>query len=206
MKLINTFLFLLLTSVAVFGQGSVADTSSVSKKIHESAEREPTFPGGGANFFAFIHRSLHYPEVANLVGIKGKVSISFTVGKDGYLKNIHALDTIGARCEEEAVRVVTSSPRWTPGLQNGIPIDVKYTIGIAFSAPKSIINLKELRTSNYAFIFEIKGIIYTIDDTENILGKSFPANWVESALPCANKQQYSFSNKKDIYLIKIKTL
>jgi len=205
MKSIKLSLLLLLGAAAVYGQSSTTSQSTTNQKVYESVENEPAFPGGMAKFYTFIQLKLQNPEVASLVGINGKVRVSFVVGKDGVLKNIRALDTIGFGCEEEAVRVITASPRWSPAMQNSIPVDVKFTVPITFAVSKETLSVVELKKSNYAFIFEIKGTIYTIDEAAKILGKSIPQDHVDKVIPYADKQKYPLAGKKDIYLIKIRS-
>ncbi len=203
MKLFSIMLLSVFYFSKACGQNAV-DTADAKKTI-VTITQEPAFPGGPVAFLKYIQKNLTYPEVAQLIGVNGTVNVSFTVGKTGRLINISATDTIGAGCEEEAVRVISMSPIWTPAIQNNIPVAVNFSIPIRFSVPKESISFKELKKSNYIFIFDIKGTIYTEDNAEAILGKTFPSENVLIALPYSDKQKYPLSGKAGIYLIKIKS-
>lgn len=98
-----------------------------------SIEKQPDFPGGMAKFYSYVGKSLKYPSMAVENNVQGKVFLSFVVEKDGKLTDIVVTRGIGSGCDEEAVRVLKSSPRWTPGIQNGKPVRVKYNININFT-------------------------------------------------------------------------
>ena len=89
--------------------------------------REPHFKlGGVAGFYAFIKRNL------NQTGDKGKVMVSFCVDKDGSLTQIYVVQSLSDSADREAINVVSKSPKWVPGVQNGIPQRVHYTIPVTF--------------------------------------------------------------------------
>jgi periplasmic protein TonB len=110
------------------------DKSSVDpSKIFTAVETEPSFPGGIEMFYKFLQYNIRYPAKAFEDKIQGKVFVSFTVEKDGSLNNIKVVRALGAGCDEEAVRVMELSPKWKPGVQNGRPVRVQYTMPISFS-------------------------------------------------------------------------
>lgn len=111
--------------------------SSVDKSpIFTAVEMEPSFPGGIEMFYRFLQANIKYPAKAFEDKIQGKVFISFVVEKDGSLTDIKVLRGIGGGCDEEAVRVMKTSPKWRPGIQNGRPVRVQYTMPISFTAIK----------------------------------------------------------------------
>jgi protein TonB len=113
------------------------DKSSVDpSKIFTSVEAEPTFPGGIEMFYKFLQYNIRYPAKAFENKIQGKVFVSFVVEKDGSLTDIKVLRGIGGGCDEEAVRVMNTSPKWRPGIQNGRPVRVQYTMPIGFNLSK----------------------------------------------------------------------
>ncbi len=75
---------------------------------------------------------MKYPKVARKAGIQGTVDISFVVGADGSISTVQVINGIGGGCDEEAVRVVQSMPKWKPGIQRGKPVPVNYTLPICF--------------------------------------------------------------------------
>lgn len=96
-------------------------------------EVKPTFKGGDANTFSkWVEENLRYPRDAKREGISGRVMLSFTVASDGYVKSVKVLRGLYPSLDAEAVRVVSSSPRWSPGMAGGKPVDVTYTFPVIF--------------------------------------------------------------------------
>lgn len=100
--------------------------------IFTNVEVLPTFPGGLEQFGKFLGRNLRYPPIARENGIQGRVFCTFVVEKDGSLTDIKVARGIGGGCDEEAIRVLRSSPKWNPGVQNGRNVRVSYTVPIFF--------------------------------------------------------------------------
>jgi len=99
-----------------------------------SIETQPNYPGGMDKFYKFLGKMIKYPPMAQENNIQGKVQLSFVVEKDGRLTDIQVAGRkLGGGTDEEAVRVLGLSPRWTPGIQNGKPVRVKYNIPISFT-------------------------------------------------------------------------
>lgn len=208
MLLFRQKVFILTLSVAllsftkVLGQTPVG--ADVNSKSFEPVEKEAEFPGGAQAFAAFIQQNLKYTEVARFVGINGKVRVSFTVSKDGSLKNIRALDTIGLGCEQAAVDAIAASPKWKPATQNNIPIEVKYSIPITFAVRKEFLDLTNLAIGTYGFLFEKDGKIYKIEEAMKILGSRIPTKSVQS-YTLYKGNEFSFPKKEAVYLVKLKS-
>lgn len=98
-----------------------------------SIEKMPEFPGGMPAFFKYIGKNFKYPEAARRDSVVGKVIISFVVETDGALSGFKILKDLGSGTGEEAVRVLQASPKWVPGIQNGRPVRVQYTLPIALN-------------------------------------------------------------------------
>jgi TonB family protein len=98
-----------------------------------SITKQPEFPGGMMMFYAYLRKSVKYPEEAIKNNIQGKVFLSFIVEKDGQLNDIKVERALGGGTDEEAVRLIKGSPKWTPGYQDDQPVRVKYNIPISFS-------------------------------------------------------------------------
>lgn len=91
-------------------------------------------PVGGATAWArFLEENLRYPAEAKSLRISGTVVVSFMVERDGNLSNIHAEQLGGHGFDEEALRVISLSPKWVPATQNGQFIRVKYSLPINFN-------------------------------------------------------------------------
>ena len=108
-------------------------TEEDPNKIFTSVEEEPSFPGGPEAFGKYLSKKINYPAIAKENNVQGKVFLNFTVEKDGSLTDIKVVRGIGSGCDDEAVRVLKSSPRWKPGIQNGRAVRVSYTIPISFT-------------------------------------------------------------------------
>ncbi|MCC8409410.1 TonB family protein [Mucilaginibacter sp. UR6-1] len=102
-------------------------------EIFTAVETQPNFPGGLAAFGKYLEKNIHYPAVARENNVQGRVFVQFVVEKDGSLTDIKVLRGIGSGCDEEAMRVLKKSPKWSPGIQNGRPVRVQYTVPIAFN-------------------------------------------------------------------------
>ena len=98
-----------------------------------AVEKLPAFPGGEAAFGNYLSKNIRYPPVAKENNTQGRVILSFVVEKDGSLTDIKVLRDIGGGCGLEAVRVLSKSPHWTPGIQNGKPVRVAYTMPVNFT-------------------------------------------------------------------------
>lgn len=102
-------------------------------KIFIIVEDMPTFQGGDVNKFrTWVLKHLQYPEIAAENGISGRVFIRFVVEPDGTVDNVEVVRGVDPALDAEAVRVVKSSPKWSPGKQRGKPVRVAYTFPIVF--------------------------------------------------------------------------
>lgn len=96
-------------------------------------ETKPTFQGGDANTFrTWVNERLEYPEIAKENGIQGRVMLQFTVGADGKVSNVKVLRGVDPTLDKEAVRVVSMSPKWSPGKQRDRAVKVTYTFPVIF--------------------------------------------------------------------------
>ena len=97
-------------------------------------EQKPRFNGGDANEFSrWVNKRLVYPQICVENGVQGRVTLSFTVMPDGSLANISVLRGVDKELDKEALRVVSSSPRWEPGRQRDRAVPVTYTFPVIFS-------------------------------------------------------------------------
>ena len=96
-------------------------------------ETKPSFNGGDANEFSkWVNSRLVYPEKARELGLQGRVTLQFTIGTDGRVSAVKVLKGADPLLDEEAVRVVSSSPQWTPGKQRDRAVKVSYTFPVIF--------------------------------------------------------------------------
>ena len=96
-------------------------------------EEKPSFNGGDANEFSkWVNSRLVYPEIAKENGVQGRVTLRFTVNADGTVSNVKVLRGVDSSLDKEAVRVVSSSPKWKPGRQRDRAVKVTYTFPVIF--------------------------------------------------------------------------
>lgn len=112
----------------------VIEAPKVEDKVYETfdIQKMPSFPGGEGELQKFLMENINYPAIARENNIQGTAALSFVVGKDGSITNVQILKDPGGGCGKEAVRVVQSMPKWTPGEANGNPVKVKFTLPVRF--------------------------------------------------------------------------
>jgi TonB family protein len=96
-------------------------------------ERQPEFPGGTRAMYKFIEANLRIPSMAREVGISGRVFTTFTIEITGEITNVTVLKGLGFGCDEEAIRLVQSMPRWKPAKRSDKVVKVKYNLPISFA-------------------------------------------------------------------------
>lgn len=105
----------------------------VEPQIFTIVEEMPSFPGGEAELFKYLGKTVKYPPMAQDAGITGVVYMTFVVDENGKVKDPKVLRGIGGGCDEEAIRVVKAMPAWEPGKQRGKPVRVQYNLPIRFT-------------------------------------------------------------------------
>ena len=95
-------------------------------------EEMPAYPGGDAKLMEYVAKNIKYPQIARETGIQGRVFVGFVVEPDGSVSNVKVLRGIGGGCDEEAMRVVKSMPKWKPGKQRGKAVRVSYMLPVNF--------------------------------------------------------------------------
>ncbi len=104
----------------------------VVEEIFTIVEQQPTPEGGIAAFYQYVSENLKFPAMASRMNVQGRVFVQFVVEKDGNLTDVKVVKGIGAGCDEEAVRVIKSAPKWNPGKQRGRPVRVRMILPIVF--------------------------------------------------------------------------
>lgn len=110
----------------------IVDGNLVYPTIFQIVEEMPRFPGGEPELMKYINENIQYPQEAREMGIQGRVFVGFVVEYDGSISNVKILRGIGSGCDEEAVRVIESLPKWEPGKQRGRAVRVSYQIPVYF--------------------------------------------------------------------------
>ena len=95
-------------------------------------EEMPEFPGGIDKMLQFIAENVRVPKCVIAAQVKGRSIIEFVVEKDGTVSDFKVVRSLNKECDEEAVRVLKTMPKWKPGMERGKPIRVKYTVPVKF--------------------------------------------------------------------------
>lgn len=111
----------------------VTESGGSADKIFEAVEIAPMPPGGMANFLKFVGSTYQYPAQAEAQGVSGRVILTFVVERDGSLTDIKIVRDLKYGTGEEAVRVLKRAKKWSPGIQNGRPVRVQYTLPIVLN-------------------------------------------------------------------------
>ena len=100
---------------------------------------KPTFRGHSdlsVSFTEWVNKNLKYPKDAKDAHVEGAVKLQFTVGTNGGVQEVQILQGVYPSLDNEALRVIRSSPKWKPGIKDGKPVRVTYTYTIHFVLPK----------------------------------------------------------------------
>jgi protein TonB len=110
----------------------VEEEEVVEAEVFTIVEEMPSYPGGDAKMYEYLGKNIKYPQIARESSIQGRVFVNFVVEPDGSVTNVKVLRGIGGGCDEEAMRVVKSMPKWKPGKQRGKAVRVSYTLPVVF--------------------------------------------------------------------------
>lgn len=110
----------------------VEEEEESAQQIFTVVEEMPKFPGGDAKLLEFINKGIKYPVIAQENGIQGRVICSFVVNRDGSVVDAEVVRGVDSSLDKEALRVINTMPKWTPGKQRGKAVRVKYTVPITF--------------------------------------------------------------------------
>jgi protein TonB len=127
------------TQTAAQVQTYVAPAAAIQEEEEESAqpiftvvEEMPQFPGGTGDLLRFLSNSIKYPVIAQENGIQGRVTCAFVINRDGSVVDAEVVRGVDPSLDKEALRVINSMPKWSPGKQRGKPVRVKYTVPVTF--------------------------------------------------------------------------
>ena len=118
------------------GDGKKEEVVEVKPDVEEVfnvVEQQPEFPGGAAKMYQYLGKNIKYPSAAQRANVTGKVFLTFVVNTDGSIVSVETMKGNGFGCDEEAIRVVKTMPKWNPGKQSGRAVRVKYTLPVNFT-------------------------------------------------------------------------
>ena len=107
-----------------------------SKQYVQPIDEMPEFPGGLDVLELWLVKNTQYPEAAQRAGVQGKVLVSFIVDVDGSITDCKIYQSLSPACDEEALRVVKSMPKWKPGMYEGQPVKVGFVLPLNFKIPE----------------------------------------------------------------------
>ena len=177
------------------------DGSNETRKPFDVVEQMPQFPGGTTAMMEYLSKNVRYPEEAHKNGIQGRVIITFVVESDGSITEAHIVRSVNPLLDAEALRVVNAMPNWTPGMQNGEPVRVKYTLPITFklqgdakAKTENIVLGKEHKGKDFSLI--IDGKVVDVADLSGISPDDIESMKVEKAKDETSKDRLIITLKK----------
>lgn len=112
---------------------AVEEEEPEEQTIFEVVEQMPEFPNGGmAGLMQYLSKNIKYPTIAQENGTQGRVTVQFVVNRDGRIVDAKVLRGVDPYLDKEAIRVISSMPKWKPGMQRGKAVRVKYTVPVMF--------------------------------------------------------------------------
>ena len=112
---------------------AVEEEEPEEQTIFEVVEQMPEFPNGGmAGLMQYLSMNIKYPTIAQENGTQGRVTVQFVVNRDGSIVDAKVLRGVDPYLDKEAIRVISSMPKWKPGMQRGKAVRVKYTVPVMF--------------------------------------------------------------------------
>ena len=108
------------------------EAATLQDSIYRVTEVMPQYPGGPNEMMKYLQENIKYPQSAKDNKIEGRVFVTFVVEKDGSITNAAVIRGIDKECDAEALRVVSSMPKWNPGQQDGKNVRTQFTIPIYY--------------------------------------------------------------------------
>lgn len=125
-------LFLIMFFMAFVSVNAYSQSDDSDNEVYSLVEEAAQFPGGQSEMLKFIQENRQYPEEAKSLNLHGRVIVSFIVERDGSLSNITVKRSLGSGCDEEAIRIIESMPKWKPGKQKGKEVRCSFMVPITF--------------------------------------------------------------------------
>ena len=130
MKKLSILSFVLFLAFGL-SQATIAQETVRSSETH-NLEKLPEYPGGIDGLVSYLSTNMKYPEAAKEKGVEGTVAVKFIVETDGSVSDVEILRGIGAGCDQEAVRVVSETKDWSPGIKDGQKVRTEMRLPVRF--------------------------------------------------------------------------
>ena len=129
--------FCSLPAMAFSQNGGAAAQATVASdgQVHDKVEQPPRFPGGYEALERWKEQHIVYPEEAIERGAQGQVVVRFVILNTGEVADAEILRSIDPALDKEALRLVSSMPKWTPGMQDGNAVSVRWDEPVTFTLP-----------------------------------------------------------------------
>jgi protein TonB len=132
----KSYLTILLFTLFAFTSKAQSDSPKKIQvggdEIYTELKNPPTFPGGATSFYRFISKNLVYPADSRQKGLQGQVVMAFIIEKDGSLSNFKIISSPAEDMSKEALNTMSTSPKWNPGMLNGIPVRFLFKLPLNF--------------------------------------------------------------------------
>lgn len=110
----------------------VVEEIEKEEEIFQVVENQPEFPGGMAALMEYLKKNMKYPTICQEQGIQGRVIVQFVVNSDGSIVDPQVVKPVNPYLDKEALRVVSTMPKWKPGEQRGKKVRVRFTLPVTF--------------------------------------------------------------------------
>ena len=120
------------TQIHIVETIEVEEEEEVEPVAFAAVENKPEYPGGDMALMKYLAENTKYPAIAKENGVSGRVFVQFVIDKTGKVVDVTVPRGVDKSLDKEAVRVVKSMPNWKPGMKDGAPVKVRYTIPINF--------------------------------------------------------------------------
>lgn len=145
-------------------------SKSENGEVFMIVEQMPEYPGGMSELMKYIARNIKYPADALREKKQGRVIVQFIVGTDGYTSDFKVMKSVSPSLDAEAIRVLANMPRWTPGMQRGETVPVKFTVPVTFkldnqdkAAPQTTAGSPTM-PGNVSFNKSLENVLIVIDE------------------------------------------
>ncbi|MFA6246039.1 MAG: energy transducer TonB [Mucilaginibacter sp.] len=132
MKKILLLFIIVMTTITVKAQ--VTDTTKADTQKNTLVRVAPSVVGGLEKYYKYVEKNLKYPKAAIKNKIEGQVVLTFIIERDGSFTNINVAKSLSPETDSAAIRLISDpkAPKWTPGIQNGKPVRVQYSLPFFF--------------------------------------------------------------------------
>lgn len=134
------------------------ESADSNEKIYTKVQEMPEYPGGHKGIIEYLESNLRYPALAKEKKLSGSVLVRFIIDTSGMVKKSWVLKGLGFGCDEEAMRLINSMPRWKPGKDSGKVVSLYYNLPVRFSIKNDSVSdlaafnqaMKHMQKSEYA--------------------------------------------------------